>query len=650
MECNNARVQGNLAVQFMASGATSGSRTDTLKRFGMTRIVLVYGVPVHMKVDFFLISTLSFTAEAQVSRTINVNLDETFHILTEYDREAGWNSHFEKVSTASNIDIGVLSGKAKVEFGIDVKPLIKVRFYSLVAPYIFLDSRVKLTGRATSPAMYWDFHGKTWVEPGVGLEVKIFGKRPAKDFGPLSWATDTLNYRTPFKIQKLNGDLQVSDDTLGFLPKPIKVKVLDELDYPQSNVVVKFKILNGTVTISDTMALTNEAGEAEIQWRIGSQLEQGLQASAYRGDSSEINGSPIEFTAIFGEKEELKVVRVFNQANTAAFSTNYFRTVGVGKGGYIYAGTINNGLYKYIDSNWYNSGYLPNNNISDIQTDQFGGVWIAQYGYNGAQATTGGINYIPDSSGTGFMYYGAILGNPTRNARGVFIDTTRVSGGTRPRVWTANMAHITAGVSTTGAIGLGLNESSPFFNKITNGVDISLQNGSIQCIGGNSLEVWAFASVNYGKSQILRYSSASGSFLGAYDYTNTSVAGMTSNFSARAIHFDMNGNRWIGLFSGGILVKEGDNWLNVNMPEILPTATSISTNGISSGKLGKVFFATSQGLVIYYGGDKLDPTSYKRITMVNGLPSNNVLDVVERASDGLLIVTTDSGIAFITGQ
>jgi hypothetical protein len=208
------------------------------------------------------------------------------------------------------------------------------------------------------------------------------------------------------------------------------------------------------------------------------------------------------------------------------------------------------------------------------------------------------------------------------------------------------MAHITAGVSTTGAVGLGINAANPFFNRITNGVDISLQNGSIQTIAGNSQEIWAFASVNFGQSQILRYDASNGNFLGVIDATNTTVPGLTSNFSARALYFDERGRRWIGLLSGGLIVKDGDSLVNINFPQIFPSGTAVSANAIAKGEFGSILIGTSQGLVIYSGGDATAPESYKRLTTAYGLPSNNVLDVIRRG-DGLIIVATDAGIAFL---
>lgn len=336
---------------------------------------------------------------------------------------------------------------------------------------------------------------------------------------------------------------------------------------------------------------------------------------------------------------------LYNMANTPVYTTNNFKTIGVGKGGYIYAGTANAGLYKFNGVAWSKMTVLTNNNINDIQVDKNEGIWIAQYGTTGAQATTGGANYLPDSTQTGFAYYGATNGLPTRNCRGIFIDTAMLNQG-NPRVWTANMAHITAGVSTTGAVGLGLNTVNPFFGKITAGIDISNDIGSVQTIGGSHNEVWAFASVNFGKSQICRYDPVTTTFLGAYDYTNTTVTGFTNNFTAKSIYFDSYGRQWIGLATGGVIVKDGAVWTSVNMGEIFPLLVSVNTNAISEDQNKNIYIGTNNGLVVYKGGPLTDIASYTRYTTSDGLPSNNVLDICEQKTTGKIIVATDNGIVF----
>jgi hypothetical protein len=350
------------------------------------------------------------------------------------------------------------------------------------------------------------------------------------------------------------------------------------------------------------------------------------------------------FVNLFAVKSQVYSFQNFNQGNTPVFTSNAFKAVGLGKGGYIYAGTANSGIYKYNGAAWIKMNVLLNNNISDIQTDKNGGIWIAQYGYNGAQATTGGMNYLPDSTNDGFDFFSASGGLPSRNCRSVWVDTTRLSGAGLPRVWSANMAQVTAGTSASGGIGLGLNGSSPFFSKITQGIDVAGGTGGTQTIGGNANEVWAFASVNFGQNQLLSYSAADGAFIAAYD--NTTVPVLPAGFTGKAIYGDNAGRIWIGLTTGGVVVKQSVVWTTVNMPERFPAGTIINNNAISGDRQGNVYIGTTNGLVIYKGGTLTDTNCYVRLTTADGLPSNNVTDICIDNNTGKIIVATDNGIAF----
>jgi hypothetical protein len=341
-----------------------------------------------------------------------------------------------------------------------------------------------------------------------------------------------------------------------------------------------------------------------------------------------------------------KKFTVFNNTNTPVFgANNSFKAVGIGKGKNVYAGTANNGLYRYNGKVWEKMAILTDNFIQDIQTDKDNGVWIAQSGRTGAQALTGGVNWLPDSTLDGNEYISATRGLPTRYCRGIFIDTSRTNsnaGGPTPRVWTANMPDITAGVSKTGAVGLGYftDDFSKGFQIIKEGIDVA-NIASIQLIGGNSNEVWVYANANFGKNQILKYDAATTNLIGSYDLDGTIG-------TPRAIYFDSAGRKWVAGTSGSALVfTTGNNNTVVNFNQLTGVSLSVNINAISGGRGGKVYIGTTQGLLIYDGkGAVTNAASYKRITTTDGLPVNNVLDVVEM-KDGTVVMGTDAGIVFM---
>jgi len=359
----------------------------------------------------------------------------------------------------------------------------------------------------------------------------------------------------------------------------------------------------------------------------------------------------------------------FDSSHTPVFTTNSFKTLGVGKAGYIYAGTANAGLYKFNGSEWSKLSMLTDNNINDIKTDKNGGIWIAQYGNTSTQAINGGINYYPNTDTTGYKYFPpSTSGLPTRNCRALFIDTT--FNFLFPRIWTANMVHFTTSLDnndemvlkrTNGSVGLS-SYTLPIFQKITQGIDTTSETTSgIQTIGGDENEIWAFAQGNDNKNQILVYDSQTAAYKKAYDRINIGIS-LPANFLVKSIYFDVLAKkkmsidrRWVGVSNGGVLVyqKQLDqaegSWSYINHithPTKFPENSFVNNNSITSDESGYIYFGTTQGMVVFSGKNTADSSNYKRFTMADGLPSNNVLDIAISTFLGKIIIATDKGIVF----
>lgn len=368
--------------------------------------------------------------------------------------------------------------------------------------------------------------------------------------------------------------------------------------------------------------------------------------------------------ALFGDGVEAQAVRdawlavgvdtaVFNMSNTAVFLTNSFSSIAVGKNGCIWAGTTtapdnaSKGLYRYDGKKWEMANVLLNNAIQGITADKNGGIWIAQSGRTGAQAITGGVNYFSDSAFSTNQFYSASDGTVSRNSRSIFVDTSRTLAG-KPSVWVASLAQITAGVSSYGVVSTGLNAASPYFTKQAKGIDQNGGVGGAQTIGGNKTEVWAFASSNYGRSQIIRYNTATKDSIGAYDSTNVPL--LTKTFQTKSIYMDVLGRKWLGMQTNGLVVQDnGGTWYQMDTAAfrtIFPYGTIINNNAITGDKLGNVYIGTTNGLVFYNGGPLNQVGSFRRYTTVHGLPSNNIRGIAIDTARYKLLLATDSGIIF----
>jgi len=349
--------------------------------------------------------------------------------------------------------------------------------------------------------------------------------------------------------------------------------------------------------------------------------------------------------------------QLFTQCNTAEFTTNNFTCVGVGKNGVVWAGSSQSGLYNYHSGTWHKYGSYVNNLYQDIKADKDGGIWVAQSGYNGAQAQTGGMLYFPDSLFPATPnYYGAIAGLPSRYPKSIFIDTSRynvgVGGTINPLVWTANLANITAGVSSNGGLGRGFDPVAPNFIAIRRGLlpaDSTGGTGSCYVVGGNESEIWTATLSNFGMSQILRYNAITNAFIDTYDTTNVLAGfGLGGNFIARGIYFDRLGRKWVPVSSAGIMIQNTSGaWKKINFPKIFPSTPFFYYNAITGDADGNVYIGTSSGLIVFSGeGSPDNENSYTLYTTANGLPSNLIKHIAVDTLRQKIILATDAGILF----
>jgi Zn-dependent metalloprotease len=350
---------------------------------------------------------------------------------------------------------------------------------------------------------------------------------------------------------------------------------------------------------------------------------------------------------------------IYNMANTPVFKSNIFNSIGVGKYGTIWAGSVDtSGLYKFNDGVWQRTT-LTRTNVTDIKTDRNGGIWVAQSGRTGAQALGGGLNYFKDSSNA-FQFFSTIEGLPTRNARSLYIDNTILLD-TFKRVWIATYADITGGTSRSGSAARGLKSPvtipTNYFRKMLPG--IGTYYGFCQTIAGNDSEVWVYCDQNrfdtakgHWVSQIIRYRTTDTAYLGMYDSSNTLLP---RTFQAKAMYYDSVYKKWwLGMFTGGIYTytPATSTWNQINFTTIFPAGTIVNNNAITGDTRGNIYIGTSKGYV-YFGSpnssvvlNPLDSAQYKRYTMADGLPSNNVKGIAIDYRANRILMATDSGIVF----
>lgn len=351
-----------------------------------------------------------------------------------------------------------------------------------------------------------------------------------------------------------------------------------------------------------------------------------------------------------------------------AFTTNNFKCIGVGKGNLIWAGTQYGGLYTYSETYniWTKSERLTNVFINDIKADADSGIWIAQSGQasvGGNSNIAGGINYFRVASdNVNSMRFFSVAGTTTgadlisRNVRSLYIDQSYGEANSRlPRVWAAQGTFITSFNTRRGGLSIGLKPFATYFTNTDSGYVTSSSTGVAltpisEAIGGNSEEVWVAARQNSGGSQILRFQ-PNGTYKGKYGTADTSL--FQPGFSAQAIHFDAAGNRWIGLKSGGLIIKTSTTWLKMDAPSFFQPSTQVNFNAIISDEFGNVYIGTNTGLLQYQSKDYNSSSSpdytpsYNYYTTNQGLPSNNITGLAYDQKNGRLLITSNAGVTFM---
>ncbi|HMO61798.1 MAG TPA: M4 family metallopeptidase [Ferruginibacter sp.] len=345
---------------------------------------------------------------------------------------------------------------------------------------------------------------------------------------------------------------------------------------------------------------------------------------------------------------------VYTMRNTPVFTTNNFTAIGVGKDGYVFAGTNYSGIYRYDGIKWERLSEFTTVRTNDIKADKQGGIWIAQSGQqaqqSGGSSIQGGVNYIQYPYTAPSIHYtiGAQTNLPSRNARCIFVDTTRTNDGPNPKVWVATLAYFTSGNSTSGMLGQGQYSSGRAFINVNQGINVASGTAGCMTVGGNANEIWTFAQANYGVNQLLRYHAGTNQLISTFDHN--SHPEIPSGFVARAIYGDRKKRIWVGLANGGVLVyDENQKWHHINFPEIIPANTQVNFNAIAGDQFGDVYIGTNNGLLFFDHGigenNRLDnPKCYKLFTASNGLLSNNINAIAYDTLRYKFWVATDSGI------
>lgn len=342
----------------------------------------------------------------------------------------------------------------------------------------------------------------------------------------------------------------------------------------------------------------------------------------------------------------------YNQGNTMAFRAPAFTSIAFGKDGYLWAGTDKMGLYRYNFNYWTDVLPLDNRNITQLATDKAGGIWVAQMGYEADRAIGGGINHFPDTTNTQ-TFYSNSASVPSRRTRGIFADTSQPAGGYQ--IWSAHIPEKNFALQGENVVtvfnggGVGFKPFQQSFQKITTGLNPSnLGTGTFvaKVIGGNQQEVWVFEDAIAASPRIVCYNAATRQPTGTvWDASNTAGA-LPASFFVNCIYFDQQGNKWLGLNSGGLAYRNSNGeWKKLPLPAGLPATMSVSA--IVGDYNNQLFIGTDQGLLVVSLSNLTDASTFKQLLTEDGLASDRITALAVDEKRQWLAVATDNGISLL---
>ena len=152
-------------------------------------------------------------------------------------------------------------------------------------------------GNVATSSSDWDYSAGLTLQQSFNVSAAVLGYSVPDNNN--SWSSDTVVYKTPYKIIKVSGDGQIGT-AYQYLAQPIVVQVVDNNGNAQANVPVYFSVTSGGGSLSTYTVMTNSGGYAQTNWQIGnpSTAAQNVQAVVRMANGVQISGSPISFLAL----------------------------------------------------------------------------------------------------------------------------------------------------------------------------------------------------------------------------------------------------------------------------------------------------------------------------------------------------------------
>lgn len=338
MESTNGTLNGNFKATVTASTAANLiDKTDTLTHYTkkITRWIMVGGVPVPVVVvvDLDLLVNYSAAIGAAISRSGTFTSNNTFNLGVNYTNSQ-WTG-INNFSTNNSYSLSpITSLNENLTIDLALIPSVNVKLYGVAGPYASIGLKEKMVGNiGFNPKVGVDFTADVWLKTTAGANVTVLGNTLANYSN--SWETSKLSYITPYSIDIVSGNNQTGAANQ-MLSNPLKVKVIDNFNLPQSNIPVYFSVTSGGGSISTNSVLTDAGGFAQSNWTLGSSGTQSVNVSVFKANQNQILNSPIVFSANLAASDWTitsistgEVKRILKINNTLFVSDESFPSFGI---------------------------------------------------------------------------------------------------------------------------------------------------------------------------------------------------------------------------------------------------------------------------------------------------------------------------------
>lgn len=296
MSTRNSSFDASFRLTARASGEVQiPEQRKVLKTFSKLFYLQVGPLPITIELSVDIVFKYSASVSASIQKTALFNINNTLNLGVKYSN-GNW-SPITEASFDASYTREPITGQANANVTASLGPQFNAKIYSAIGPYFWAGLAAEIDENFAVPSNNWDLTLNGFIKTDGGVDPGPFSAiLPAYNLQP--WQSRKIKlFRTPDSVMKVSGDNQ-SALFNEYVANPIRVLVVDNFGYAQSNVPVYFKVTDGEGRVDEDTVLSNSAGYAETRWQLGSKygVKQTVEAYIQKADGSTVS-TPVKFTA-----------------------------------------------------------------------------------------------------------------------------------------------------------------------------------------------------------------------------------------------------------------------------------------------------------------------------------------------------------------